>query len=132
MTATVRLPLGEIRDAPSRGACSGGSSPRSRSRGCRRGSARRGRRRQQLRFAAGLTRILLVPDHDLVNGRRMELEALHDTVVRHAAKHGVAVPANEAIYAVLRPWALTERARRRHPELTPSQPRFSGARWNVW
>jgi 2-dehydropantoate 2-reductase len=43
--------------------------------------------------------------HDLTTGRRMELEALHGTVVRRAARHGVAVPANEAVYAILEPWA---------------------------
>lgn len=44
--------------------------------------------------------------HDLVTGARMELEALHGTVVRRAAAHGIPAPANEVIYAVLRPWAL--------------------------
>jgi 2-dehydropantoate 2-reductase len=36
----------------------------------------------------------------------MELEALHGFVVRRAAKHGVAVPITEAIYAILKPWAV--------------------------
>jgi 2-dehydropantoate 2-reductase len=62
---------------------------------------------EQVGFAAGLP-----PDaysslhHDLVSGNRMELDALHGTVVRRAASHGLAVPATEAIYAILRPWAL--------------------------
>jgi 2-dehydropantoate 2-reductase len=43
---------------------------------------------------------------DLVAGRRMELEALHGFVVRRAAEHGVAVPITEAIYAILKPWAV--------------------------
>jgi 2-dehydropantoate 2-reductase len=43
---------------------------------------------------------------DLVAGRRMELEALHGLVVRRAAEHGVPVPMSEAIYAILKPWAL--------------------------
>lgn len=43
--------------------------------------------------------------HDLVNGRRTELEALHGTVVRLARKHGLAVPACETLYALLKPWA---------------------------
>jgi 2-dehydropantoate 2-reductase len=43
---------------------------------------------------------------DLVAGRRMELEALHGFVVRRAAQHGVAVPMSEAVYAVLQPWAI--------------------------
>jgi 2-dehydropantoate 2-reductase len=43
---------------------------------------------------------------DLVGGRRMELEALHGFVVRRAAGHGVPVPMSEAIYAILKPWAV--------------------------
>jgi 2-dehydropantoate 2-reductase len=43
---------------------------------------------------------------DLVAGRRMELEALHGFVVRRAAEHGVPVPMSEAIYAILKPWAI--------------------------
>jgi 2-dehydropantoate 2-reductase len=55
---------------------------------------------------------------DLVAGRRMELEALHGFVVRRAAQHALAVPTSEAIYAILRPWAIrnqqaAERAGRR-------------------
>lgn len=43
--------------------------------------------------------------HDLVNGNRMELEALHGTVVRRGARRGVPTPASEAVYAILSPWA---------------------------
>ena len=43
---------------------------------------------------------------DLVTGRRMELEALHGFVVRRAARHGVLVPMSEAVYAILKPWAV--------------------------
>jgi 2-dehydropantoate 2-reductase len=43
---------------------------------------------------------------DLVAGRRMELEALHGLVVRRAAEHGVPVPMTEAVYAILKPWAI--------------------------
>jgi 2-dehydropantoate 2-reductase len=43
---------------------------------------------------------------DLTHDRPMELEALHGTVVRLARQHGVAAPMNEATYAVLRPWAV--------------------------
>jgi 2-dehydropantoate 2-reductase len=51
--------------------------------------------------------------HDLVHGRRMELEALHGEVVRRARSHGVPVPVCETIYGLLRPWALrNERAGR--------------------
>ena len=43
---------------------------------------------------------------DLVAGRPMELEALHGLVVRRAAEHGVPVPMTEAVYAILKPWAV--------------------------
>ena len=49
---------------------------------------------------------------DLTAGRRMELEALHGFVVRRAARHGLAVPMSEAVYAILQPWAIrNQRAR---------------------
>ena len=44
--------------------------------------------------------------YDLTHGKRMELEALHGTVVSRAAEHGVDVPMHEAVYAVLKPWAV--------------------------
>jgi 2-dehydropantoate 2-reductase len=41
--------------------------------------------------------------HDLVRGKRLELEALHGFVVRRARRHALAVPACEAVYALLEP-----------------------------
>ncbi|KAB1187604.1 MULTISPECIES: 2-dehydropantoate 2-reductase [Haloferax] len=43
--------------------------------------------------------------YDLTHGKPMELEALHGSVVRHADEVGVEVPMNEAVYAILSPWA---------------------------
>jgi 2-dehydropantoate 2-reductase len=43
--------------------------------------------------------------HDLVHGRRMELDALLGEVVRRAERLGVDVPNSRALYAVLQPWA---------------------------
>jgi len=43
---------------------------------------------------------------DLVAGRRMELEALHGFIVRRAAQHGLPVPMSQAVYAILKPWAV--------------------------
>lgn len=43
---------------------------------------------------------------DLVAGRRMELEALHGFVARRASERGVPVPMSEAVYAILKPWAV--------------------------
>lgn len=48
--------------------------------------------------------------HDLVTGHRMELEALHGTVVRLGTKHGVPTPATTAVYAMLSPWAAKAEA----------------------
>jgi 2-dehydropantoate 2-reductase len=43
--------------------------------------------------------------YDLTHGKRMELDAFHGTVVDLAADHGIDVPACEAVYAILQPWA---------------------------
>jgi 2-dehydropantoate 2-reductase len=47
---------------------------------------------------------------DLSSGRRMELEALHGTVVRRARRHDIPVPVCETIYAILKPWAVRNEA----------------------
>jgi 2-dehydropantoate 2-reductase len=47
---------------------------------------------------------------DLTGGRRMELEALHGSVVRRARDHDIPVPVSEAVYAILRPWAVRNEA----------------------
>jgi 2-dehydropantoate 2-reductase len=44
--------------------------------------------------------------HDLLRGRRLELEALHGHGVRLGARHGIPAPALAAVYAALRPAAL--------------------------
>jgi 2-dehydropantoate 2-reductase len=49
---------------------------------------------------------------DLVAGRRMELEALHGSVVQRAAEHSVPVPMSEAVYAILKPWAVRNQSSR--------------------
>ena len=41
--------------------------------------------------------------HDLVGGRRLELEALHGFVVQRSRAHGLAAPVSEAVYALLKP-----------------------------
>ncbi|SEV99952.1 2-dehydropantoate 2-reductase [Natrinema salifodinae] len=43
--------------------------------------------------------------YDLTHDKRLELDALHGSVVRHASDVGVDVPMNEAVNAILRPWA---------------------------
>lgn len=44
--------------------------------------------------------------HDLVGGRRLEVETLQGHAVRLGARHGVPTPALFAVYATLRPMAL--------------------------
>jgi len=43
--------------------------------------------------------------YDLTHGKQLELDALHGSVVRHAEDAGIDVPMNEAVHAILRPWA---------------------------
>ena len=43
--------------------------------------------------------------HDLMAGRRLELETLNGTVVRLGGESGVATPCNFAVYAALKPYA---------------------------
>jgi len=42
--------------------------------------------------------------HDLIHGKRLELEALHGHVVRLAERHRVPAPTVFAIYAALLPY----------------------------
>jgi len=44
--------------------------------------------------------------YDMTQGKPMELEALHGTAVRLAHKHGINAPMCEAVYAILKPWAM--------------------------
>lgn len=43
--------------------------------------------------------------YDLVQGKRIEIEALHGTAVKLAEKHALAAPACRAVEAILSPWA---------------------------
>jgi 2-dehydropantoate 2-reductase len=43
--------------------------------------------------------------YDLTHDKRLELDALHGSVVCHAEEAGVDAPMNEAVDAILRPWA---------------------------
>lgn len=107
LTATTRLPLGEIRTckpafdlyhrileevvavAEAEGV-----------------SIREGAAERMLDFVRVLEPDTFSSLHDdLVAGRRMELEALHGAVLRRARARGIAVPACETVYALLAPWA---------------------------
>lgn len=107
MTAAVRLGLGEIRDAPAARAML--------------------RALMEEVCAVGRASGVNLPDdiverqfglltaqvpgatsslyRDLVNGNRLELEALQGTVIRFGRRHGVPTPWMDAAYAILQPWA---------------------------
>ncbi len=44
--------------------------------------------------------------HDLLNGRRMEVEALQGALIRLGRRTSVPTPWTEAAYAILEPWAI--------------------------
>ena len=107
MTSTVRLPLGDIRESPAAWAMFRDIVAEvvtlARLEGVEVGD---GVVDQQVGFAAGLPADSYSSlHHDLTSGRRMELDALHGSVVRRADRLGLAVPACRATFAVLEPWA---------------------------
>jgi 2-dehydropantoate 2-reductase len=108
LTATVRLPIGDIRTAAATWAAFG----RLVSEVCAVAEADgtpvpQAAQERALALAQAAEPGSFSSLHDdLVAGRRMELEALHGFVVRRAAQHGVAVPTSETVYAILQPWAI--------------------------
>ena len=108
MTATARLPIGEIRTADAAWAAFG----RLAAEVCAVAEADgspvpQAAQERVLALAQAIEPGSFSSLHDdLVAGRRMELEALHGFVVRRAARHGLAVPTSEAVYAILQPWAI--------------------------
>lgn len=108
MTATVRLPLGEIRDEQESWSmyrqlieevCSVG-----RATGVELSD---GTVAKWMEFAQDLDADSYSSLHyDLTHDKPIELEALHGTVVRQGRENEIAVPMNEAVYAILRPWAV--------------------------
>lgn len=107
MTAATRLPIGEIRETEA----SWTMYRRLLSEVCAVARAEGvelpdGTVEEWLAFARDLEADAYSSLHyDLTHERRMELDALHGSVVRHADDAGVEVPANEAVHAILRPWA---------------------------
>jgi 2-dehydropantoate 2-reductase len=53
--------------------------------------------------------------HDLLNGHRMELEALQGTLSRLGRETGVPTPWTDAAYAILEPWAIRNEDRAAPP-----------------
>ena len=107
MTASVRLPLGEVRDSPPAWAMFRQIVTEVVDLARLEGVALRdGVVEQQVGFAAALpAESYSSLHHDLMTGRRMELDALHGSVVRRAERYGLPVPACAAIEAILSPWA---------------------------
>lgn len=114
MTAAVRLPLGEIRsqqaswemfrriieEVCSVGQATGVEMPD-------------GTVSRWIEFAEELDADSYSSLHyDMTHDKPMELEALHGTIVRRGTEHEVEVPMNEAVYAILQPWA--QRNQRAH------------------
>ena len=107
MTATVRLGLGEIRDAPAAkamlhalmaevwavGRASGVNLPDD---------------LVERQFGLLIGQVSDATSslyRDLITGHQMELEALQGSVVRLGLRHGVPTPWMDAAYAILQPWA---------------------------
>jgi 2-dehydropantoate 2-reductase len=44
--------------------------------------------------------------HDLLSGKRLELEGLHGHAVRLGERFGVPTPMTSAVYAALKPWLM--------------------------
>jgi 2-dehydropantoate 2-reductase len=53
--------------------------------------------------------------HDLLDGHRMEVEALQGTLSRLGRETGVPTPWTDAAYAILQPWAIRNEGTRRMP-----------------
>ena len=113
MTAAVRLPLGNIRDCAESWAMFARIAAEVIALGRAEGVPLPDNATDQLiAFGAGLEPGSFSSlHHDMTTGKQMELETLHGTVIRRAARLGVAVPACEAIYGILRPWALRNERR---------------------
>jgi 2-dehydropantoate 2-reductase len=113
MTAGTRLPLGPIRDTPEAWAMFRAIVSEVVALASTQGVDLAGDTADRiLGFAAALD-----PSgysslyHDLVGGRRLELDALHGYVTGHSRAHGLTAPMNEAIYALLKPYAATRSER---------------------
>ena len=107
MTATVRLGLGEIRDAPAAKAMLHTLMTEVWAVGRADGVnlADDLVERQFGLLTSQVSEATSSLFRDLVTGHRMELEALQGTVVRLGRRHGVPTPWMDAAYAILQPWA---------------------------
>lgn len=115
MTASVRLPIGEIREAPAAWQMFGDIvaevSRVARVEGVSLPDDLEDRHRALARSLqpGGFSSL----HHDLVTGHRMELEALHGELLRRAERHAIDAPMCRAVYAILEPWARRNTAGQR-------------------
>jgi 2-dehydropantoate 2-reductase len=108
MTATSRLPIGDIRGAPAALAMLEAIMAEvwavGRASGVRLADDLVARQMGLLLSQhAGATTSLY---HDLVTGHRMEVEALQGAAIRLGREHGVPTPNLDAVYAILQPWLI--------------------------
>jgi 2-dehydropantoate 2-reductase len=106
-TATIRLELGDIRDCAESWSFFGQLVREVYAIARATGVAVAADAEQRtLAFASGLeSQIRASMYHDLVAGRRIELDALHGTVVRLGAGYGIPTAASAAVHAILSPHA---------------------------
>lgn len=108
MTASVRLPIGDIRSV----AESWGTFRSILEEVCEVAAAEgvklpQGTVDRHVSFAEGLDPGSFSSlHHDMTHGNRMELEALHGTLVRLAGTRGIPAPVSGVVYAILKPWAV--------------------------
>jgi 2-dehydropantoate 2-reductase len=108
LTATTRLPIGELRDVPEAMEMFRRIVEEVRAVAAAEGvDIGADAVERHVAFAGSLEPGSYSSLHDdLVRGARMELDALHGSVVRRAAANGIPVPMCAAVEAILRPWAV--------------------------
>jgi 2-dehydropantoate 2-reductase len=107
MTATSRLPIGDIRAVPETWDAFLTILDEVAEVAAAEGVVIEGVRERHGAFAQGLEADSYSSLYDdMVNGRQMELEALHGALVRLADRHDIVVPVSRTIYAILKPWSL--------------------------
>ncbi len=113
VSAAARLPLGEIRDSPRAWQLMEGIVAEAWRVGRAEGIALSDDCvARQVAFAAGLDEGFVASlQHDLVAGRRMELDSLQGALSRRGRAVGVPTPLTDSVIAILEPWALRNDAR---------------------
>ena len=108
MTSAVRLPIGDIRDAPAAAAMLRALMTEVWSVGTAHGVPLADDlvERQMGLLTSQRAESTTSLYHDLVTGHRMEVDALQGAAIRLARELGVPTPNLGAVYAILEPWAI--------------------------